>query len=89
MLFRSKGIDLEHAFEQLAYMKNQRPEYLELSNLFSEEEKYNLYEKSFIVSNHIITRPQHQKLEKTNGIRVSQILHSEATTPIPNLRDYL
>lgn len=89
ILVELKGGDLEHAFEQLAFMKNQRQEYKELYNLFSEENKYSLHEKSFIVSNHIIQRTEHQKLENSNRIRVAKILHSAATKPIPNLRDYL
>jgi len=89
ILVELKGGDLEHAFEQLAYMRNQRQEYKELYNLFSEDQNYSLHEKSFIVSNHILQRIDHQKLENENGIRVSKILYSEATKPIPNLRNYL
>lgn len=89
ILIELKGSDLEHAFKQLAFMKNKRPEYNELYSLFSEENKYNLQEKSFIVSNHILQRTEHQKFENSNGIRVTKILHSAATKPVPNLRDYL
>jgi hypothetical protein len=89
ILVELKGGDLEHAFEQLAFMKSHRTEYKEFYNLFSEENRYSLCEKAFIVSNHILQRTEHQKLEKENGIRVTKILHSAATKPIPNLRDYL
>ncbi len=89
ILVELKGKELEHAFEQLAFMKNKRQEYRELCQLFSEENTLYLQEKAFIVSNHILNRTEHQKLENANRIRVAKILHSAATKPIPNLRDYL
>lgn len=89
ILVELKGSDLERAFEQLSYTKTQRQEYVELCNIFSGQQKYSLIEKSFIISNHVVQRAEHQKLENINQIRVSHILHSEATKPIPNLRDYL
>ena len=89
ILVELKGVDLERAFEQLFYTKMHRPAYKEIYMLFSEEQKYVLNEKAFIVSNRIIQRVEHKKLEIRNGIRVSHILHSAATKPIPNLRTYL
>jgi hypothetical protein len=89
ILVELKGTDLEHAFEQLAYTKMHRPEYKEIHKLFSEENRHFLTEKSFIVSNRIIHKVEHKKLEIRHRIRVSHILHSAATTPVPNLRMYL
>lgn len=89
ILVELKGVDIEHAFEQLAYTKMHRPEYKEIQRLFSEENRHFLTEKMFIVSNRIIHKVEHKKLENKYKIRVSPILHSVATTPIPNLRTYL
>ena len=84
-----KGSGLEHAFEQLAFMKNHSPEYKEICQLFKEGNNYPLTKTAFIISNHTLSLPEHQKLEKTNGIRVKRILQSAANKPVPNLRDYL
>ena len=84
-----KGSDVEHAFEQLAYMKNRRPEYKEIYELFQEGNNSQLTEAAFIVTNHLLSIPERQKLEISNGIRVKIILHSAATKPVPNVRDYL
>lgn len=84
-----KGGDIEHAFEQLAYMRNNRPEYKEIEQLFMAGEKGRAQQEAFIVSNYKILITEQQKLEIANGIRVKTILHSAATKPIPDLRQYL
>jgi len=89
ILVELKGSDLEHAFEQLAYMKKERMEYRELLSLFGGVGAGVLVEKAFVVSNRMISRTAHQKLERENGIRVSGILQSAASSPIPDLRNYL
>ena len=89
ILVELKGSDVEHAFEQLAYMKNHRSEYKEIYELFKEENNYQVSEAAFIVSNHILSLPEQQKLEISNGIRVKRILFSAATKPIPDVTNYL
>ncbi len=84
-----KGRDIEHAFEQLAYMKNNRTEYQEIARLFMEGERGRAQQEAFIVSNFKISITEKQELENDHRIRVKTILHSAATTPIPDIRQYL
>lgn len=46
-------------------------------------------EKAFIVSNGMLSKPERESLENQHGIRVREVLHCEATTPVPDLRQYL
>jgi hypothetical protein len=84
-----KGGNLEHAFEQLAYMRNHRTEYNEIEQLFVAEQIGNIHHSAFIVSNFMISTVAQQKMEQENGIRVKKILHSEASKTIPDIRDLL
>lgn len=84
-----KGSDIEHAFEQLAYMRNKRPEYKEIEKLFMNNENGEAQQEAFIVSNVMVSPVDKQKLEKSNGIRVKAILHSVATKPVPDIRQFL
>jgi hypothetical protein len=88
ILVELKGGELEHAFEQLAFMKS-RQEYREIYTLFCSEGSSHPIELAFIISNYLLSTIDHQKLEESNGIRVKRILQSAATRPIPNLRKYL
>lgn len=83
-----KGTRLQDAFDQLTYMKYQRPEYVELLELLKEDSPVTVSELAFIVSNYIPTKREMHDLERSNQIRVNNILHSEATKPIPDLRNY-
>ena len=79
--------DLDHAFAQLAFVKNTRPEYREILAQFNAQQpKGTALEKCFLISNGRLSKTKIEKLENNHGIRVHQILHSEATTPIPDLR---
>lgn len=89
ILVELKGGDIDHAFEQIKYTREQRTEYSSLKNLFSQNRSGSILESAFVISNHWIDRVSHQKLEKTYGIRVKAVLHSEATTPISDLRSWL
>ncbi len=89
IMIELKGRDIEHAFEQLAYMRNHRPEYKEIEQLFMEGGNGRAQPEAFIVSNYKITSVLQQKLERTHRIRVKAILHSVATKPIPDIRYYL
>lgn len=89
ILVELKGKNIDHAFEQLAYVRNHRPEYTELKQLFMENQPGSLRHEAFIVSNFVLKKVEHQKLENTYNIRVKGILHSEATKPVPDIRTLL
>lgn len=90
-LIELKGAgDIAHAFKQLAHVKKSRPEYKEIvGRLRSSNGPGKVFEKAFIASSGMLTKPQLRQLEDQHGIRVAAILHSEPTTPVPDLRDYL
>lgn len=89
ILVELKGADIDHAFEQIKYTRQQRKEYADLKNQFSQNRSGNIIESAFVISNHRIDQVSIQKLEKAYGIRVKAVLHSEATTPMPDLRGWL
>lgn len=89
ILVELKGSDIPHAFEQLAYMRTSRREYNVLKSSFMASQTGNLKEEAFIISNHTISRVDQQKMERQWNVRIKAILHSEPTTPIPDLREYL
>ncbi|MBK1640631.1 hypothetical protein CKO12_01800 [Chromatium okenii] len=88
-LVELKGGDLSHAFEQLRFTKEQRPEYIELVSTLASNSGRKVIEKSFIISNKLVSAVAREQLENRYQIRVHRILHCEATTKIPDLRDYL
>jgi len=77
------------AFEQLAYVQQQRREYRDLIERMQADGSGKVKQKAFVVSNGRISKPMLEKLERHHGLRVAAILHSVATTPIPDLRKYL
>lgn len=81
--------DIPRAFEQLAYTRRNRPEYADLKQRFDSAAAGPLEEKAFVVSNGFLPKPTHERLEKTHGIRVRAILHSEPVKKVPDLREYL
>lgn len=89
ILVELKGGDIHHAFEQIKYTREKRVEYTNLKSQFSQNRSGSILESAFVISNHRIDRVSHQKLEKTYGVRVKAVLHSEATTPLPDLRTWL
>jgi hypothetical protein len=86
ILVELKGSNIEHAVKQLSYMKHNRPEYNEIEQLFVAGQKGALCHQAYIVSNSTLSPVQQQKLEDLYNIRIKKILHSEATTPIPDVR---
>lgn len=81
--------DLPHAFEQLAYTKRQRPEYGELREKLNAAGPGQLIERAFVVSNGMLSKPEHEALENRHGIRVTAILYSEPSAKAPDLREWL
>jgi len=89
LLVELKGSDIQHAFEQLHYTRFCRPEYAEIEQSFTEGRIGNLTREAFIVSNHLFSKIEQNTLENQWRMRVKNILFSEATSPIPDLRDFL
>ncbi|MGM0700851.1 MAG: hypothetical protein ACQEUG_00440 [Pseudomonadota bacterium] len=90
VLVELKGAgDIPHAFEQLAYVKRHRAEYRQLVNRLEEEVRGRVAEKAVVVTNGLLSKPEQERLENHHGIRVMAVLHCEASSPIPELRDYL
>jgi len=90
LLIELKGsADIPHAVEQLAYVRQHRPAYRRLVERMNADGVGRVMEKAFIVSNGRISKPALERLERHHGIRVTAVLHSEATTPVPELRTYL
>jgi len=81
--------DIEHAFEQLSYTKNFRDEYKNIIDKWDSIDTKTTTQKYIIVTNGIINSNEKERLENLHNIRVSQILHSEASTPVPDLRRYV
>jgi len=81
--------DIPKAFRQLSYTKNGRDEYQTIINKFKLIDNKKIIEKFVIISNGILDKNEREKLENEYKIRVTAVLHSEATTPVPNLRDYI
>uniref|UniRef100_Q3ATZ3 Uncharacterized protein n=1 Tax=Chlorobium chlorochromatii (strain CaD3) TaxID=340177 RepID=Q3ATZ3_CHLCH len=91
LLVELKGAcDIPHGFEQLAYVKKNRQEYRQIVDHFwVEAGGVQPIEKAFLVSNGSLSKPDLETLEKQHNIRVTAILHCEATSQIPDLRKYL
>lgn len=89
VLVELKGADIDHAFEQISYTKENRAEYHSIKDQVLTNRNGRLMESAFVVSNHKIDRVTHQKLENRHKVRVRQVLHSEATRPMPDLREWL
>lgn len=87
LLVELKGAgDIAHAFEQLAFVKNNRREYRQLKNCIDAPQ---ILEKAFVVSSGAMSKPEKEKLEDAYNLRVAAVIHTEATKAVPDLRDYL
>lgn len=84
-LVELKGNDLKKAFYQLKVTRETK----EYKNIIETLEISSKNQKNVIVSNHIFEKPYIEKLEKKENIRVRQVLHSTAQTPIPDLKDII
>jgi len=80
--------DIPKAFMQLSYTRD-RIEYKELIDKFKNIDNKIVDEKFIIVSNGTMNKINQEKFEEKYNIRVRAILHSEATKPIPNLRELI
>lgn len=80
--------DIVHAYEQLAYTRKHREEYQHLKQKLEQSGAGQVKEMAFIVTNGMLSKPTREKLENEHGIRVSEVLKSEATSRVPDLREY-
>ena len=89
ILVELKGAhDIEHAFEQIAYVRGNRPEYRKIVDAFrSDPGTSTVLEKAVIVSNGMIGGRKLEKYEEQYGIRVRAVLDSDATTRMTDVRD--
>ncbi|MBU0464556.1 MAG: hypothetical protein KKE12_13300 [Proteobacteria bacterium] len=87
--WRTGQTDISKAFEQLRYTRDERLEYKQIIALFSQQETKNVVERFVIVSNAQISKVEREKLENAHNIRVRKILHCEATTPVPDLKELI
>lgn len=79
--------EIDKAFAQLSYTRDNRPEYSEIISNFAQSNQ--VIKKYVIVSNGMLTKPQKEQLEEDYNIRIHAILHSEPTIKIPDLRNYI
>lgn len=78
--------DIPKAFFQLDYTKKNRTEY---KDIIEELQVLKQNQKYAIVSNGMLSKPELENLENQYKIRVKKILHCEATTPIPDLKEII
>jgi hypothetical protein len=87
-LVELKGANhIEKAFKQLSCTRNKRKEYRDILKKFREIDNKNIEERFAIVSNGTMEKTRLEELEDSYNIRIKNIIHSEATTPIPDLRE--
>lgn len=78
--------DIAHAFAQLAFVWHKRPAFHQLLADLERQGGVKPVVKAFVVTNGLLSRPEKERLEKHHGVRVQEVLHCEASTPIPDLR---
>ena len=81
--------DIAHAFTQLAYTRKHRPEYQRLKETLDNSGSGTSMEKAFIVSNGMLSKPERERLENQHGIRVNEILYSEPSSKVPDVREWI
>jgi hypothetical protein len=84
-----KGGDIDPAFEQINYTRSKQPRYAELLEAFQYATRKTVREEAFIISNHQINKAETQRFERRHGVRVKSIIHCEASSRTPELRDRL
>lgn len=88
LLVELKGTDIQHAYEQIAYVLTSRPEYSEIVEHIRTSLGGRLVQKSFIVSNGVLGSRDKQRLEKAWGIRPVLITEQKPVNKAPDLRDH-
>jgi len=80
---------IDWAFEQIAYVRQKRPEYRNLIEAFKTSEGPGMViQKAVIVSNGMKDTNAWEKLENQHGFRACAVLQCEATTPVRDVREF-
>ncbi len=87
LLVELKGVDIAHAYEQIAYVLNSRPEYRQILDHVRANATGRLVQKSFIVSNGVLGAKDKRKLERIWSIRPVLIAGQKPADKAPDLRD--
>lgn len=89
ILVELKGTDIERAFEQIMYVRSNRPEYQEIRNAFADDEgSVRVLEKALIVSNSMMGNRDWQKIQERYGISVWRVLDVDATKKVEDVRRF-
>ena len=87
-LIELKGFgEIEKAFNQLRYTRDEREEYQEIKMCFERLDNKILNERFIIVTNGKLKTHEKERLERENKIRVRGILYSDSSSKIPDLRE--
>lgn len=88
VLVELKATHVEDAYEQIAYVRNDRQEYADLTKYLGElvANRSQIRQQAFIVSTSAIDRRTQQKLEKSSGIRPRIITLGKPSSSAPDLR---
>ncbi len=81
--------EIEKAFKQLSYTRDSRKEYKNVIEKFYGIDNKKVIERFAIVSNGTLEKTKLEELEYEYNIRVKKILHCEATSPIPDLKELI
>jgi len=88
-LIELKGFgEIEKAFKQLSYTRDNRDEYKNIIECFSELDNKKVYEKFVIVTNGELDKKLREKFENENKIRVS-VLFGKDTAKIKDLQSLI
>ena len=80
--------DIPHAFGQIAHVSHNRRQYRDIIEAFREDSPGGVVEKAVIITNGSLSKTKRERLENEYRIRVAEIIHSEASSKIPDLREY-
>jgi hypothetical protein len=87
-LVELKGFgEIEKAFYQLSYVRDMRKVYKNIIDEFESVDNKKVHQKFVIVSNGILSKPKRERLENKYNIIIREILYSEPTKPIPDLKE--
>jgi len=88
-LVELKGFgEIKKAFYQLSFTK-EREVYKKIIGCFENIDNKKVVQKFIIITNGILNKIQQERYEEIYKIRIKAILTSEATKPIPNLKDLI
>jgi hypothetical protein len=89
VLVELKGVDIERAFDQLAHVRRERPQYKTFVAELTRQCDSRTQELAFIISSSLRSPLEKEKLEERYAMRVKAILHSAASLKVPDLRAWI